>query len=175
MSRSKIISSKTIFKGKWLTLKKDHITKPDGSEAVHEVILRNNGIILIIQRGNSLVITKTYRYPVDSYSVEFPMGFINKGEDPKTAAIREAEEETGIKIDGIKFLGEFWAWSGLMNQKIYVYASLAGGEGVKNLDKTEKDLTWEFIKQSDFEKMIVKNQVKNSATLAAYQLWKLKG
>lgn len=174
MSKSKIIKTTVLYKGHWLTLNEDTIVKPDGTKTTHEVILRNNGIILVLKYNNKFVLTKMYRYPVDEYSIEFPMGFIDKGENPRDAAIREVEEETGLKVKDVNFLGETWAWSGLMNQSIFVFSANVSGKGKQNLEETEQDLESFYVDQSELEKLIESNAIKNSATLAAYQLWKVK-
>lgn len=174
MPKSKILSSTILHKGKWLTLKEDKIIKPDGSKATHEVVIRNNGIILILHKKHTFVLTRMYRYPVDSYSIEFPMGFIEKNEEPKDAAIREAKEETGFEVVDVEFLGEIWAWSGLMTQSIFVFAASMGEGGKQNLDVSEKDLEWFMLDKDALNKKIKNNEIKNSATLAAYQLWSAK-
>lgn len=39
-----------------------------------------------------------YRPPLDSYTVEWPAGLIDQGEDAETAAVREFREETGYDV-----------------------------------------------------------------------------
>jgi len=173
MPKVKILKSKIIYKGEWLTLRRDHILKPDGSKAVHEILLRNNGVIVIIRHRGRFLLTRMYRYPVNSDSWEFPMGFISIHDDesPHSAATREIEEETGFKIHHPKQLGEIWAWSGLMNQRIFVFEATIAGKGKQKLDDVEQDLIWEYCTKTELEKKIRNNNIKNSATLAAYQLW----
>lgn len=39
--------------------------------------------------------------------LDFPKGLINAGEDPKTAALRELQEETGIKANEVRIIEGF--------------------------------------------------------------------
>ncbi|ORX91454.1 hypothetical protein K493DRAFT_317246 [Basidiobolus meristosporus CBS 931.73] len=43
----------------------------------------------------SIVLVVQYRPAVDAYTIEFPSGLIDEGEDVKSAALRELKEETG--------------------------------------------------------------------------------
>jgi len=176
MSKTKILKSELLYEGKWLTLKRDYICKPDGSKATHEILLRNNGVIIIVRYKENFLLTRMYRYPVDANSWEFPMGFIDvqNSEEPKDAAKREVEEETGFRTSLLEPLGEIWAWSGLMNQKIYVFEAKVAGKGIQKLDDTEQDLIYEYCTKKELEIKIKNNEIKNSATLAAYQLWNSK-
>ena len=46
-----------------------------------------------------LVLIRQYRYPVGDYMYELPAGLIDEGETPAQAAVREMEEETGMKLE----------------------------------------------------------------------------
>ena len=41
------------------------------------------------------MLVKQFRPPINSYSIEFPAGLIDKGESAKEAGLRELKEETG--------------------------------------------------------------------------------
>lgn len=53
--------------------------------------------IMVIREGK-LLVEKQFRYGANDYVEEFPCGMVEKGEDPLDAAVRELEEETGIKL-----------------------------------------------------------------------------
>lgn len=50
------------------------------------------------------------RLDSDSPAWQMPQGGIDKGEDPVSAALRELEEETGIRPDRVRFLAETPGW-----------------------------------------------------------------
>lgn len=112
------ILSKTdlpISEARWITLKKIKYLDADGQEGAWEVAERktrkSTGIdavaVLGIIRSKtnafplSTVIIEQYRPPVDKFIIELPAGLIDEGETPEQAAIRELEEETGYKADGV--------------------------------------------------------------------------
>jgi ADP-ribose pyrophosphatase len=55
-----------------------------------------------------------YRYPIGSYSWEFPRGAADSDEAVETTAARELLEETGTKARHISRLGDVYADTGLI-------------------------------------------------------------
>ena len=53
-------------------------------------------MIPVTSEGKILMV-RQYRNAVDSDTLEIPAGGLNPGEDNRTCAIRECEEETGYK------------------------------------------------------------------------------
>lgn len=62
-----------------------------------DIIIRTSGGIILIKRKNP------------PYGWAIPGGFIDYGESAEHAAIREAEEETSLKISNLKLLGVYSA------------------------------------------------------------------
>jgi len=100
---------------KWVSLKKINWQDQNGKKRVWEAADRRtrgtSGIdavaILALIRSKthafplSTVIIEQYRPPIGKFIVEFPAGLIDDGETPEQAAIRELQEETGYKAEGI--------------------------------------------------------------------------
>ncbi|CAF1327370.1 unnamed protein product [Didymodactylos carnosus] len=59
------------------------------------------GLIIFSRNGKQVVLVES-NYA--DYNLGFPKGFIDKYETPKQAAIREANEETGLKIQELTFV-----------------------------------------------------------------------
>jgi len=52
---------------------------------------------------------------------EPPAGLIDDGETPEAAAIREADEETGLKLRSLEPLGRFWSSPGSTTETSWLY------------------------------------------------------
>lgn len=57
---------------------------------------------IIIERGSEIILIKRKNPP---YGWALPGGFVDYGESLEDAAIREAQEETGLTISNLKLLG----------------------------------------------------------------------
>lgn len=83
MSRLKIIS--------------DILKKRRNPYPTVDIVIEKNGKVVLIERGR----------PPFKGKFAFPGGFIDWGERPEKAAIREAREETGLKVKLIDILGYY--------------------------------------------------------------------
>ncbi|EJD07172.1 uncharacterized protein FOMMEDRAFT_144906 [Fomitiporia mediterranea MF3/22] len=100
---------------KWITLKELEWQDQDGKKRKWECAERKTrgssgidavAILAIIKSTNhsfppSTVIIEQFRPPIGNFVVELPAGLIDEGETPEQTAIRELEEETGFKADGV--------------------------------------------------------------------------
>lgn len=65
---------------------------------------------------------------------ELPGGHVESDEDPAQAAVREAEEETGYRVN-IRGLVGVYSWSGLRNAADAVFlAEIAGGHSRRSIE-----------------------------------------
>ena len=74
---------------------------PDGTVA------RRGAVLLLFGAARDLLLTER-AHDMRSHpgQVSFPGGSIDPGETPRQAALREAEEETGLRADGVEVFAE---------------------------------------------------------------------
>jgi len=64
-----------------------------------------SGVLVI--KNNAFLLVRQYRLLLSGLSYEIPGGRVDKGESPEIAAIRECEEETGIRCRNLVPLLDF--------------------------------------------------------------------
>lgn len=171
--KAKIISTKSIYRSKWLSLRKDHFIRPDGGESIYEIVRRKNIAIIVPELNNKFVLVKQYRYALDDWSLEFPQGFIETNETPKKAAKRELEEETGLK-GGLTFLGEVCTSSGFLEQKLFIYKGNTFTIKKQRPELGEKGIRIMPLSLRELKRLVINNKIKNSPTLVAFLLFLTK-
>lgn len=78
---------------------------------------------VIVESGGQILLTRQYRLLIDDLSHEIPGGGIDPGESPETAAMRECEEETGIRCRNLKPLIEFYPSLDIWKNYTFVFSA----------------------------------------------------
>ena len=94
----KTLEAKEIYNNPWIKVVENKVINPSGGDGIYGVVHYKNTAIAIIpidQEGNTYLIGQ-YRYTMNSFEWEIPMGGGIKSDDPLEAAKRELLEETGI-------------------------------------------------------------------------------
>ena len=92
----KFVSGEEVYRGSFLSLRRDVVQLPDGKRAEREYI-RHPGAVLILALfpDNRVLLERQYRYPGAREFIEVPAGKMDAGEQGLEAAKRELQEETG--------------------------------------------------------------------------------
>lgn len=93
---------KALVRGHWLWLNKVLYTNRTGQQKEWEFVSRpqksTDGVMVLTQLGEKILVVSVFRYPVGKFVLEFPAGMMDKG-TPEETAVRELREETGYTLD----------------------------------------------------------------------------
>lgn len=118
----KKIRGKRIFTGEVLELNLDEVQLPNGKKAEREWISHKGavGIVPVAENGN-LILVEQFRYPTGKTVIEIPAGKLDKGEKPQDCAVRELQEEIGMKCSEIGLLSTFYTSPGYSDELFYLF------------------------------------------------------
>lgn len=163
----KKISGETIFKGKIFTVEKDIVLCPNGKEAYREIVRHDGGAgVLCVTSDEKVILIKQFRYAYNEVMYEIPAGKLELNEDPKEAALREFEEETGNKAKDIELLNILYPTVGYCSEKIYIYLVKDFDITHTNFDEHEVIVT-EYIDFDEALKMVLDGTIKDGKTITA--------
>ena len=99
--RLKVLSSKTVYKGKVFEVTSDRVQEPNGVTAIREVIHHSGSVVVLAVDDTGpepcVLLERQYRYAAKDYMLELPAGRIDPGEKALAGAKRELLEETGYR------------------------------------------------------------------------------
>src|SRR5205823_2496569 len=110
-NKAKLLSSKTIYKGRIFKVVLDKVREPSGVVVVREIVRHRGSVVILAVDARSkpkVLLERQYRYAAQSELWELPAGKIDAGEDPLVAAKRELLEETGYAAKSWKRFLEFY-------------------------------------------------------------------
>ena len=164
----KTLKKQYIYQGKILALRKDAAELPDGKPCIREIVEHSGGACVLFVEKGSVLLVKQYRYAYGETLYEIPAGKLEKGEDPKTAALRELEEEAGICAEDAELLYVMYPTPGYTDEKIYIYYARSGEHVAAHLDEGEF-LDVEYIPLEKAKQMLQNGEIKDGKTIVALQ------
>ena len=132
------LSRETIYEGKILHIYRDDVLLPNGRTSVREVAEHPGGVAIVALDENDNVLTvKQYRYVFSRVLEEIPAGKLERGEDPREAALRELKEETGATPARMIDLGKLLVSPGCYSEVLHLYLAEGLAFGAQHPDEDE--------------------------------------
>jgi ADP-ribose pyrophosphatase len=158
------ISSQEIFNGVAIHLFKDEILLPNGHTGIREIIRHPGAVcVLPLTDDGDVIFVNQFRYALNKVTLEVPAGKLEKGEDPKEAALRELSEETGLTAKNIVHIGDLYTTPALIDEVIHMYIATDLTQGEQHLDYDEFVNTLK-IPLSKAVDMVMAGEIKDSKT-----------
>ncbi len=168
--QGRILDSQCIYDGKIVRLEVDQL-EFDGRATIREVVRHPGGVVLLGIRDDGLIpFVSQLRYPMQEEVLELPAGKLDPGEDPREAAAREMEEETGYRPVDIEHVFSFYASPGFCDELLHLFYS---SQLIKTTSNPEFDefLKVEFYTPDEALKLALSGKIRDAKTLTAV-LWK---
>ncbi len=90
------VCGEELYAGSFLSLRRDVVRLPDGSETVREYVRHPGAVAIVALLGDGrVVLERQHRYPHGRDFLEVPAGKLEPGESHFATAKRELQEETG--------------------------------------------------------------------------------
>ncbi|HMC55424.1 MAG: ADP-ribose pyrophosphatase [Gemmatimonadetes bacterium] len=137
------ISSERIHTGKIITVDRDRIRYPDGSEADVDIV-RHSGASAVVPflsdpegEDPQILLLRQYRYAADGYLYEIPAGRLDPDETPADCAARELKEETGCTAKQMEPLLTMVTTPGFTDERIHLFMAtdLTHGQAAREADE----------------------------------------
>ncbi len=162
--KPKIISSKTVYKGKVFDVVEAKIREEENEYKREIVTHGGSGVVVPVFADKTIALVKQYRHPAKKFLLELPAGTVEDGETPEECALREVEEEIGMKAGKIEKLIEFYVSPGFLEERMHLFLATELVGSKQNLDDDENILIEKFTFEEAFEK-IRTNEIEDAKTI----------
>lgn len=168
------VAKNYVYRGKIVDLRCDDALLPDGKPCKREVVEHPGGACVAAVVGGKIALVKQFRYAYGEELYEIPAGKLNPGEDPRAAAGRELEEETGLRAEKLDLLFTLYPSPGYTDEKIYLYEASGLKRGSVHPDEDEF-LDVLFVPLEEAYRMAEDGRVCDAKTIVALLALKSRG
>ena len=115
-------SQSSVFESRYVSVRKDVLRRPDGS--VHDwYVMEEPDIVVVfcVTTDGQIVLNRQYKFGAKEWVIEPWAGFVDPGEEPRAAALRELEEETGYIPTQIVLLQETLLSPSSQDNRVFLY------------------------------------------------------
>jgi 8-oxo-dGTP pyrophosphatase MutT (NUDIX family) len=171
------ISSRVVYRNRWMTVREDDIRHPDGSPGIYGVVDKPTAALIVPLEDDGFHLVEQYRYTLSRRSLEFPQGTWPDDRETSTEELARAElgQETGLRAATLERIGSFAIGPGFTNQRCDVFLATGLTPGAPaDRDPEEQEMTQRWVSQADLELMIREGEIVDGCTIAAYTMLRLR-
>jgi ADP-ribose pyrophosphatase len=136
-------------------------------------IVRHRGSVVLIPQPDpdSIILIRQYRHAIRRWLWELPAGSLEPGEQLRSAARRECEEEIGLRPRRLRKLGAYFATPGFCDELMTFFGcyDLVAPRRRAPLDEDEH-LTARVFSMTEVADLIARGQVVDMKTVVGLEL-----
>lgn len=163
----KKVSSKVIYDNPWIEVEEFQVLTPAGTPGIYgKVHFKNKaiGIVPVDDELNTWLVGQ-YRFPLDEYSWEIPMGGGPIGVDVLESAKRELREETGLTAKKWTNIQRIHTSNSVTDEEGFVFLAEGLEEGETDFEETEQ-LTVRKLPLREALQMVMTGEITDGISVA---------
>ena len=151
----------------WISVREDQVLNPSGGRGIYGVVSMKNkalGIVPVDADGNTWLVGQ-YRYPLNEYSWEIPMGGGLLEHDILASAQRELKEETGLTAARWTRIARLHTSNSVTDEEGFVYLAEDLTAGDVEPEETEDLRLWK-LPLAEAIRMVMDDRITDGVSVA---------
>ena len=161
------LSTDLKYDNPWISVREDQVLNPQGGPGIYGVVSMRNkaiGIVPLDADGNTWLVGQ-YRYTLNEYSWEIPMGGGAIGVDPVASAQRELREETGLLAARWTHLARLHTSNSVTDEEGFVFLAQDLTQTTWEPEETEDLRLWKLPLAQAVE-LVMKDVITDAISVA---------
>ncbi len=162
----KTLSSRPLYDNPWIGVREDQVINPGGGQGIYGVVHFKNkaiGIIPVDEEGYTWLVGQ-YRYALEEYCWEIPMGGGPLEIDILESAKRELKEETGFTAARWTMIARIHTSNSVTDEEGFVFLAEGLTPGETAPEETE-DLVVRKVHLREAVEMVMDNRITDSISV----------
>jgi ADP-ribose pyrophosphatase len=167
----KTLTSREVYKNKWMRLREDSAEMPNGRQTVYGVCEFGQcvGVLPFIDDSH-VVMVRQYRYvQKENHRWEMPTGGVRLGESLEAAAQRELMEEVGYRANALTHIHTYYTSKSVCDETAHLYIGRDLTRAVEAPDDTEF-FEIAVMPFKDVLQMVLASEIRDGMTVTAVLL-----
>ncbi|MDO4911160.1 MAG: NUDIX hydrolase [Corynebacterium sp.] len=166
-----VLDSELLIQAPIIALRRDTLTMPGGSIATREIVEHYGAVAVVaVNDKGEVALVSQYRHSVGTHLLEIPAGLMDiAGEDPHKAAMRELQEEAGLKASSWTLLADHISSPGFCDEVVRIYLATDLEEVGRTIihDDEEAEMTLQWVPLSDCVRQVLSGGISNGIAMSA--------
>ena len=162
----KTLATRPLYDNPWIGVREDQVINPKGGKGIYGVVHFKNkaiGIIPVDEEGYTWLVGQ-YRYALEEYCWEIPMGGGPLAIDILESAQRELKEETGFTAAKWTMIARIHTSNSVTDEEGFVFLAEGLTPGETATEETE-DLAVRKVHLREAVEMVMDNRITDSISV----------
>jgi ADP-ribose pyrophosphatase len=163
-----VVGSTVVCEAGFLRLSRVDVRAPDGEALVRHVVHHPGAVVVVpVDRDGDVVMVRQWRVAAGRELLELPAGKRDvPGEPPEVTAVRELEEEVGVRAGTVQPLCDFYNSPGFCDEYTHVFLAtdLVPTERAA-VSAEESAMTIERVAFDTFDDLVATGEVVDAKTM----------
>jgi len=172
----KTLSREVKYDNPWIRVEEHQVINPAGGKGIYGTVSFKNravAIVALFENGDTLLVGQ-FRYPLQEYHWELPMGGAPADESALVCAQRELQEETGYSANKWQQILSMHLSNSITQEQGFTFIAKDLSAGEMSLEDTE-DITLARLPFEDVFQKVMSGEITDAMTVASVMKVRLLG